>query len=88
MPLYHKLGNLPHKRHTVFEKKDGSLHYEQLFGTIGFDGMSSLMYHLYRPTMIKEVGDTIDISTKPAVKYNIKSRLLKGLQVSPEDDYL
>ncbi len=30
MPLYHKLGNLPHKRHTVFKKKDGSLHYEQL----------------------------------------------------------
>ncbi|MEP0131661.1 MAG: homogentisate 1,2-dioxygenase [Eudoraea sp.] len=88
MPLYHKLGNLPHKRHTVFKKKDGSLHYEQLFGTIGFDGMSSLMYHLYRPTMVKEVGDTKDISPKAAVKYNIKSRLLKGFQVSPVDDYL
>ena len=88
MPLYHKLGNLPHKRHTIFKKKDGSLHYEQLFGTIGFDGMSSLMYHLYRPTMVKEVGDTKDISPKAAVEYNIKSRLLKGFQVSPEDDYL
>lgn len=88
MPLYHKLGNLPHKRHTVFKKKDGSLHYEQLFGTIGFDGMSSLMYHLHRPTMVKEVGETKDLSPKAAVKYNIKSRLLKGFQVSPEDDYL
>jgi len=88
MPLYHKLGNLPHKRHTIFKKKDGSLHYEQLFGTIGFDGMSSLMYHLYRPTMVKEVGDSKDISPKAAVEYNIKSRLLKGFQVSPEDDYL
>lgn len=88
MPLYHKLGNLPHKRHTIFKKKDGSLHYEQLFGTIGFDGMSSLMYHLYRPTMVKEVGDTEDISPKAAVEYNIKSRLLKGFEVSPEDDYL
>jgi len=88
MPLYHKLGNLPHKRHTVFKKKDGSLHYEQLFGTIGFDGMSSLMYHLYRPTMVKSVGEAEDLSPKAAVKYNIKSRLLKGFQVSPEDDYL
>lgn len=88
MPLYHKLGNIPHKRHTVFKKKDGSLHYEQLFGTIGFDGMSSLMYHLYRPTMVKEVGKTLDISPKAAVTYNIKSRLLKGFQVAPEDDFL
>ncbi|UCD60349.1 MAG: homogentisate 1,2-dioxygenase [Flavobacteriaceae bacterium] len=88
MPLYHKLGDLPHKRHTIFKKKDGSLHYEQLFGTIGFDGMSSLMYHLYRPTMVKEVGEAEDLSPKTAVKYNIKSRLLKGFQVSPEDDYL
>ena len=45
MPFYRKLGNIPHKRHTTFKKEDGSLHYEQLFGTVGFDGMSTLMYH-------------------------------------------
>ena len=50
MPFYHKLGKIPHKRHTTFEKKEGGLHYEELFGTIGFDGMSSLLYHLQRPT--------------------------------------
>jgi homogentisate 1,2-dioxygenase len=88
MPLYHKLGKIPHKRHTVFKKTDGSLHYEQLFGTIGFDGMSSLLYHLYRPTMVKEVGATEDVSPKAAERYNIKSRLLKGFQVRPEDDFL
>ena len=33
MPLYHKLGKMPQKRHTTFKKKDGTLHYEQLFGT-------------------------------------------------------
>ena len=44
MPIYHKLGKIPQKRHTQFEKPDGSLYYEQLFGTIGFDGMSSLAY--------------------------------------------
>jgi len=88
MPLYHKLGSIPQKRHTVFKKKDGSLHYEQLFGTIGFDGMSSLMYHLHRPTMVKEVGTTIDISPKAAVAHNIKSRLLKGFEVRTEEDFL
>lgn len=88
MPLYHKLGDVPQKRHTQFRKKDGSLHYEQLFGTIGFDGMSSLLYHLHRPTQVKEVGKTLDVAPRAAVEYNIKSRLLKGLQVRPEDDYL
>lgn len=88
MPLYHKLGKIPQKRHTVFKKKDGSLHYEQLFGTIGFDGMSSLMYHLQRPTMVKEVGETLDVSPIATVAHNIKSRLLKGFQVPTEDDFL
>lgn len=88
MPLYHTLGEIPHKRHTIFRKKDGTLHYEQLFGTIGFDGMSSLMYHLYRPTQVKEVEKAIDVSPEAAVQYNIKSRLFKGFLVKPEDDYL
>ncbi|GGW35500.1 homogentisate 1,2-dioxygenase [Arenibacter certesii] len=88
MPLYHKLGKIPKKRHTIFKKPDGSLHYEQLFGTIGFDGMSSLMYHLHRPTMVKEVGKTLDISPRAAVDHNIKSRLLKGFEVRPTDDFL
>lgn len=88
MPIYHKLGKIPQKRHTVFKKPDGSLHYEQLFGTIGFDGMSSLMYHLHRPTMVKEVGETKDVAPIASVPHNIKSRLLKGFLVEPEDDFL
>ncbi|MEB8327878.1 homogentisate 1,2-dioxygenase [Flavobacteriaceae bacterium KMM 6897] len=88
MPLYHKLGKIPHKRHTIFKKEDGTLHYEQLFGTIGFDGMSSLMYHLHRPTMVKEVGKSVDMRPKAAVEHNIKSRLLKGFEVRPENDFL
>ena len=88
MPIYHKLGKIPQKRHTVFKKPDGSLYYEQLFGTIGFDGMSSLMYHMQRPTMVKEVGETKDVSPKASVLHNIKSRLLIGFQVQPGNDFL
>ena len=47
MPIYHKLGKIPQKRHTQFRKENGELYYEQLFGTIGFDGMSSLMYQIH-----------------------------------------
>ena len=88
MPLYHKLGKIPPKRHTIFKKKDGGLHYEQLFGTIGFDGMSSLMYHLHRPTMVQDAGKSYDVSPKATVSHNIKSRLLKGFEVKPMNDYL
>ncbi len=55
MPIYHKLGDFPQKRHVQFEKPDGGLYYEQLFGTEGFHGHSSLLYHVHRPTQVKEI---------------------------------
>jgi len=88
MPIYHQLGSIPHKRHTIFRKSDGSLHYEQLFGTEGFTGMSSLLYHLHRPTQIKEIGKGVSVKPEIAVEQNIKSYRLKGFQVAPADDYL
>ena len=88
MPIYHKLGKIPPKRHTQFEKPDGSLYYEQLFGTVGFDGMSSLMYHVHRPTMVKEILSETDVAPKIAVEKGIKARLLKGFDVPPKEDYL
>ena len=88
MPFYSKLGNIPHKRHTVFKKEDGSCHYEQLFGTEGFSGMSSLLYHVNRPTQVKASGKIIDLSPKIADDKNLKSRLLKGFEIPITDDYL
>lgn len=88
MPIYHKLGKTPHKRHTTFKKPDGGYYYEQLFGTIGFDGMSSLMYHLRRPTTVKEFGESIDTTPRLSVERNITPRKLKGFNVQPADDYL
>ncbi|NNL08430.1 MAG: homogentisate 1,2-dioxygenase [Croceitalea sp.] len=88
MPIYHKLGKIPQKRHTQFTKPDGSLYYEQLFGTIGFDGMSSLLYHTHRPTQVKEIGKALDMSPKIAVAKNITSRKLIGFNVVPKDDFI
>ena len=78
MPFYHRLGNIPHKRHTVFKKRDGNIHFEQLFGTIGFDGMSSLLYHLHPPTMVNDILGQKDISPKIAIDKNpvLKSNLI------------
>jgi len=88
MPFYHQLGKIPHKRHTTFKKEDGSHHYEELFGTIGFDGMSSLLYHVQRPTQVKEILGRKSLAPKISEKNNIKSYRLKGFQVAPEQDYL
>ena len=88
MPFYHQLGKIPHKRHTTFKKPDGSYYYEQLFGTIGFDGMSSLLYHEHRPTQVKDVIKSYDVSPKIAVEKNMLSLGLKGFSVPSKADYL
>jgi len=88
MPFYHKLGNIPHKRHIQFRKPDGSLYYEQLFGTIGFDGMSTNSYHEKRPTQVKAIKKQYSVAPKIALKNNLKSYRLKGFQVKPENDFL
>lgn len=88
MPFYHHLGKIPHKRHTTFKKPDGGYYYEQLFGTIGFDGMSSLLYHNHRPTQVKEVLKSYDVAPKIAVDKNMLSLGIKGFDVKPKDDFL
>lgn len=88
MPFYHKLGKIPHKRHTVFRQEDGSLYHEQLFGTIGFDGMSSLMYHLQPPTVVKEVRGQIEIAPEVAIDKNMTMRSLQGFEIQPTADYI
>ncbi|MAP54240.1 homogentisate 1,2-dioxygenase [Altibacter sp.] len=88
MPFYHSLGKIPPKRHTQFRKPDGSLYAEQLFGTIGFDGMYSNLYHEQRPTQVKEIKDQYSIAPKVAKPNNIQSYRFRGFQVPPENDYL
>ena len=88
MPFYHKLGDIPNKRHTVFKSDDGKHRYEELFGTIGFVGMSSLVYHTQRPTQVKEVLKKENMQPEIAVENNIKSRLLKGFDLPKGKGYL
>ncbi|MDO9187581.1 MAG: homogentisate 1,2-dioxygenase [Bacteroidia bacterium] len=88
MPIYHKLGSFPQKRHTIFEKPKGGYYYEQLFGTEGFNGHSSLLYHVHRPTQVKEIITSYNVAPKIAIDKNIKSLLLKGFDIKPADDFL
>jgi homogentisate 1,2-dioxygenase len=67
MPVYKHLGEIPRKRHTVFRQPNGSLYYEELMGNKGFVGPSSLLYHVYRPTEVREVRAVrqLDWNTEP-----------------------
>ena len=82
------MGSVPAKRHTIHEKPEGGIYYEQLFGTEGFHGLSSLLYHTHRPTMISSYGETFDLKPKAAIENNIKSRMLEGFNIKAKDDYL
>jgi homogentisate 1,2-dioxygenase len=53
MPIYHTLGGIPRKRHTVFRKPGGGIYAEELMGHEGFVGTSSLLYHVHPPTTVK-----------------------------------
>src|SRR5258707_12245256 len=57
MPFYHKLGQIPHKRHTQFRKPNGDLYREELMGLQGFSSIQSILYHNFIPPRVKQTAD-------------------------------
>ncbi|MFZ6664625.1 homogentisate 1,2-dioxygenase [Peijinzhouia sedimentorum] len=55
MTYYHKLGQIPPKRHTQFRQEDGSLYAEELVSSRGFSGIYSNLYHITPPTKVAKV---------------------------------
>lgn len=88
MPRYHQLGKIPHKRHTTFKKKDGGLYQEELFGTAGFAGMSSLLYHLYPPTLVEQFDEPKNIRPQVAMADNMQALSFKGFSLPQTEDYI
>jgi homogentisate 1,2-dioxygenase len=52
MPYYRRVGEVPPTRHTQFRAPDGRLYAEELMGSDGFSGASSLLYHRHPPTAL------------------------------------
>jgi homogentisate 1,2-dioxygenase len=88
MPIYHTLGQIPAKRHTVFRKPDGALYAEELVSTEGFSSMYSLVYHTHPPTIVKELGTPYSVEPKIAREKHLKHTSLLGFNIKPEKDYL
>ena len=72
MPTYYSLGQIPHKRHTQFRRPDGKLYTEQLMGSRGFSGRSSLIYHHNMPTQVRELRRIQDCSVPLAKEQGLR----------------
>jgi homogentisate 1,2-dioxygenase len=88
MPIYQQQGKLPNKRHIVFRQPNGNLYHEELVGTEGFSGISSLVYHLNPPTIVKHYGKPYSVKPEIAVEDNLQARSFMGYEAEPESDYL
>ena len=88
MPLYRQAGIIPAKRHVVFRQPNGALYHEELFGTEGFSGPSSLVYHLNPPTLVKEHSAPYSIRPEIAIEDNLQARSYMSFDVAPSDDYI
>ena len=53
---YHRMGDVPQKRHVQF-RENGTLLTEEVLGFEGFSGNESILYHLWSPCRVKEVGE-------------------------------
>jgi homogentisate 1,2-dioxygenase len=88
MSIYHKQGQLPSKRHVVYRKPTGDLYHEELVGTLGFSGVSSLVYHLYPPTIVKEFGKPWSVEPTVAIHRNLRQLSFQGFEVPAVADYI
>ncbi len=88
MPHYHKLGEVPPKRHIQFRKPDGSLFAEELVSTEGFSDVYSNIYHYYPPTMVLHIDEPYSVAPEIVVGKNMQHRSFQGFQIKTENDYL
>lgn len=87
--FYHRLGNIPPKRHTQFRQPDGSLYKEELVSSEGFSGIYSNLYHINPPTRVKQLNDPISFGPKRIEKYDLRQTHLNTSKVeNTGDDYL
>lgn len=86
---YHKLGDIPPKRHTQFRQPDGTLYREELVSSKGFSGIYSNLYHINQPTRIKSLGISENYGPKILDGYGLKHTHLNTSKVEiTGKDYL
>lgn len=89
-PSYHRLGEVPAKRHVAFRDSDGHLLEEEVVGLEGFSGRYSILYHRYAPTRVVKVADADPIPAPPvpAGETTLRHHLLRPRQLEEGVDEL
>ena len=88
MPHYQIRGEVPKKRHIVFEKPNGDLYSEEVVSAEGFSDIYSIVYHNHAPTKVLKIDKPLDVIPEIAVSNNLQNRSFNGFSIQPEDDYL
>lgn len=86
MPYYTKLGQIPRKRHTQFRRPDGALYSEELFGTEGFSGPTSTMYHIHPPTQVSGWKTLYSTKVQYVEQDTMRMRHVKSAPMKPKGD--
>lgn len=86
MPRYHRLGQLPDKKHVQFRQPDGSLYAEELFSTHGFSDMMSTMYHINLPTTVAGWEDKGSVAPVYLKDEALRHRHLRTDRMQPRGD--
>jgi homogentisate 1,2-dioxygenase len=86
MPFYTKLGQLPPKRHIQFRRPDGALYSEEVFGTEGFVGPTSTMYHINPPTAVTGWKTLYSTKAQYVETETMRMRHLKTAALKPKGD--
>lgn len=86
MPFYHKLGEVPHKRHVQFHKPGGGLYREELMGLEGFSSLQSILYHHFLPPRVTRTED-LGPAKPTLVDFGpIRHRAFRTAQIPPGAD--
>jgi homogentisate 1,2-dioxygenase len=83
MPIYHRLGEVPSKRHSIFRRPDGELYAEELMGNKGFVGPSSLLYHIQRPTQVLRVSTLAELQWSAELNRQLRHRHFRTHRLHP-----
>ncbi len=86
MPYYFHLGQLPKKRHTQFRRPDGRFYSEEVFGTEGFVGPTSTLYHIHPPTQVHGWKPLYATKVEYVERDIMRMRHLKTAPAKPHGD--
>jgi len=86
MPYYTKLGEIPKKRHVQFRRPDGAFYSEEVFGTKGFVGPTSTLYHIHPPTQVAGWEPLYSTAPEYVESEVMRMRHVKTAPMRPQGD--